>query len=166
MTTVRTATTRPDICERAPAEPFTAVFERLPLTTMPEAKPAAQVGGSEAEQFAVGVDLVVLPRRVRLRRAEPFGEADEHDPGGRASGPQVVVEPDAVGVPSDGSPLAMSPTIATPLSARSKSFTAATPKTTATSEPGTTGAMRRSPMTMPSEATPTASVRPGCRRGG
>ena len=38
--TVNTATTSPDTCERAPAEPLTAVFDRLPLTTMPVIMPA------------------------------------------------------------------------------------------------------------------------------
>ena len=54
----------------------------------------------------------------------------------------------------------MSPTMSTPLSARSKSSTTTTPKTTATSEPGTTGAKRRSPSTMASDDTPTSNVRP------
>ncbi len=39
VTTVSTATKRPDSCELAPAEPLTAVFERLPLTTMPLESP-------------------------------------------------------------------------------------------------------------------------------
>ena len=39
---VRRATRRPDACVRAPAEPFTAVFERLPFTTMPLESPAAR----------------------------------------------------------------------------------------------------------------------------
>ena len=50
----------------------------------------------------------------------------------------------------------MSPTIATPLSARSKSLTTTTPKMTATSEPGTTGAKRRSPSTSASDDAPTS----------
>ena len=33
------ATTSPDTWERAPAEPFTAVLERLPFTTMPLDRP-------------------------------------------------------------------------------------------------------------------------------
>jgi hypothetical protein len=36
---VSTATNRPDTCDFAPAPPFTAVFDRLPLTTMPDARP-------------------------------------------------------------------------------------------------------------------------------
>ena len=36
---VRAATTSPDTWERAPAEPFTAVLERLPFTTMPLDRP-------------------------------------------------------------------------------------------------------------------------------
>jgi hypothetical protein len=40
VTTVATAATSPDTWERAPAAPLTAVLERLPLTTMPLARPA------------------------------------------------------------------------------------------------------------------------------
>ena len=39
VTTVRTAAVSPESCDRAPAEPLTAVFDRLPLTTMPDASP-------------------------------------------------------------------------------------------------------------------------------
>ena len=35
VTTVKAATTSPDSCDFAPADPFTAVFDRLPLTTIP-----------------------------------------------------------------------------------------------------------------------------------
>ena len=45
---------------------------------MPLERPGAEVGGAEPDQLAVGVDLVVVPRRVGLGRAEPLGEADEH----------------------------------------------------------------------------------------
>ncbi len=58
---------------------------------------AAEVRRPETEQLAIGVDLVVLARRVRLRRAEPLGEPDEHDPGRRSGGSQVVVASHAVG---------------------------------------------------------------------
>ena len=57
---VRAATTSPEIWLLAPAPPLTAVFERLPLTTMPLDRPAAEVGGAEAEKLGVGVDLVVV----------------------------------------------------------------------------------------------------------
>ena len=87
VTTVSTATTSPETCDLAPAEPLTAVFDRLPLTTIPLRQPGAEVGGAEADQLAVGVDLVVGAGGVRLRRAEAFGEADEHDPGGRRRRP-------------------------------------------------------------------------------
>jgi hypothetical protein len=43
VSTVSAAHTRPEICERAPAAPLTAVFERLPLTTMPLARPEAML---------------------------------------------------------------------------------------------------------------------------
>jgi hypothetical protein len=41
VTIVRAATMRPDIWLLAPAEPLTAVFERLPLTTIPLESPLA-----------------------------------------------------------------------------------------------------------------------------
>ena len=41
VTTVSAAHTSPEICDRAPAEPLTAVFDRLPLTTIPLARPEA-----------------------------------------------------------------------------------------------------------------------------
>ena len=40
--TVRTATTRPESCVCAPADPLTAVFESEPLTTMPLESPLAR----------------------------------------------------------------------------------------------------------------------------
>ena len=43
VTTVRTATTSPETWLWAPAPPFTAVFDRLPLTTMPLASPAPRL---------------------------------------------------------------------------------------------------------------------------
>ena len=61
MTTVRAATMSPESwAVRAGAQPFTAVFERLPLTTMPLDRPAPEVGRAEAQQLAVRVDLVVV----------------------------------------------------------------------------------------------------------
>jgi len=41
VTTVSAAHTSPDSCDFAPALPLTAVLERLPLTTMPLARPTA-----------------------------------------------------------------------------------------------------------------------------
>ena len=43
MTIVSTATTSPDTWLCAPAPPLTAVFERLPLTTIPLARPEARL---------------------------------------------------------------------------------------------------------------------------
>ena len=73
MTIASTATTIPESCERAPAEPLTAVLDRLPPTTMPLESPGADVRGAETEQLAVGVDLVVVPGGVGLgwRRGPP-----------------------------------------------------------------------------------------------
>ncbi len=41
VSTVSAATTSPDSCDFAPAPALTAVFERLPLTTMPLERPDA-----------------------------------------------------------------------------------------------------------------------------
>jgi hypothetical protein len=41
--TVSAATTSPETWERAPAEPFTAVLDRLPFTTMPLDSPAPRL---------------------------------------------------------------------------------------------------------------------------
>ncbi len=79
VTTVRSATSKPDSCVFAPASPFTAVFDRLPFTTIPEHEARAEVRAAEPEQLAVRVDLVVVTRCVRLRRPETLGEPHEHD---------------------------------------------------------------------------------------
>ncbi len=42
VSTVINATTSPDTCDLAPAPPFTAVFDRLPLTTIPLDRPAVK----------------------------------------------------------------------------------------------------------------------------
>jgi hypothetical protein len=44
--TVRTATNSPETCDFAPAPPLTAVLDRLPLTTMPDARPEPTLGGA------------------------------------------------------------------------------------------------------------------------
>ena len=81
---VSAATTRPEICECAPAPPLTAVLERLPFTTMPLREAGRQVGGAEAQQLAVGVDLVVVAGGVGLGRAEPLRKADQQHAHGAA----------------------------------------------------------------------------------
>ena len=92
VTIVSTATTRPDTWLFAPAPPLTAVFDRLPLTTMPLARPDGEVGAAEPDQLAVGVDLVVVAGGVGLGRAEALGEADQRDADRAAGELQVVVE--------------------------------------------------------------------------
>ena len=52
------------------------------------------------------------------------------------------------------------PTIATPWCWSEKALTRTIPSTTATSDPGTTGARRRSPITAASETAPTSRVAP------
>ena len=74
------------------------------MTDHPGTQPSSEVRRAEAEQLAVGVDLVVLAGGVRLRRAETLGEPDEHDPGCGPRSAEVVVESDAVGRPQLGQP--------------------------------------------------------------
>ena len=59
VTMVRAATTSPDTWLLAPPEAFTAVFERLPLTTIPLVMPAPMLAAPRRDQLTVVVDLVV-----------------------------------------------------------------------------------------------------------
>ena len=111
-TTVSTAASSPETCVRAPADALTAVLERLPLTTIPLRQAGGEVGAAERDQLAVGVDPLAAGR-VRLGRAEPFGERDQHhaDPAARpAAG---VARARRRAAPSDGRPLRSSPTVGT-----------------------------------------------------
>ena len=110
---VSAATTRPDTWLLAPAPPLTAVFERLPLTTMPLDRPAPRFAAPSPEQLAVGVDLVVVTGGVRLGRSQTLRKADQDDADGAAGELEVLLGAD-VGQPSDGNPPSMCPTIATP----------------------------------------------------
>ena len=119
------------------AEPLTAVFDRLPLTTMPLPEPGAEVGGAEADQLAVGVDLVVVAGGVGLGRAEALGEADEHDADRRRAPAQVVVEARRRRAGRRRAAReSMWPTISTPWSSRSKILTATMPKSDRDERPG------------------------------
>ena len=93
MTTVRAARPGPRPASLAPAPPLTAVFERLPLTTMPLDRPGAEVGGAEAEQLPVGVDLVVAPGpRRSWPRPRPSAKPTSMTPAAAAARRQVVAE--------------------------------------------------------------------------
>ncbi len=59
-------------------------------------QPRREVRAAEAEQLAVGVDLVVVAGGVGLGRAEALGEADQHHPD-RAGGEVAVVAEAGVG---------------------------------------------------------------------
>ncbi len=78
VTRVSTAAVVPESCDRAPALPLTAVFDRLPLTTMPLVRPAPTLAAPEPQQLAVGVDVVALTGGVGLGGPQTLGEADEH----------------------------------------------------------------------------------------
>ena len=101
--TVRTATKSPETCDLRPGA---AVDRRLGEAAVDDhagRQTGAGVGGAEAEELLVGVDVVAGARRVGLGGAETLGEAD------RARRPrrdpprlEVVVEADAVGEPERG----------------------------------------------------------------
>ena len=55
MTTVSTATTSPEACVLAPAEPLTAVLDSDPLTTMPlDETPAARLAAPRPTSSRLG----------------------------------------------------------------------------------------------------------------
>ena len=58
----------------------------------PARQAGGEVGAAEPDHLAVGVDLVVVPGRVGLGRAEALGEADQRDADRAAAELQVVVE--------------------------------------------------------------------------
>jgi hypothetical protein len=52
--TVITGTNTPEICERAPAPAFTAVFDKLPFTTMPLDNPAPRLAAPSPSSSRLG----------------------------------------------------------------------------------------------------------------
>ena len=141
VTSVRAAAVIEETCDLAPAAPFTAVLERLPLTTIPPVTPAPR-----------------LPRRVRaapgwcrcrsppaayvLAAPRPSAKPTSMTPT-RAPSSSRKSAPLTSGRPSDGSPESMVPTMSSPSSSRPRTVTAAIPAAATTSEPGTGGAQRR-----------------------
>ena len=130
----------------------------------PAAQAGGEVRGAEPEQLAVRVDVVVVARGVRLRRAEPLGEADERD-ARRARRQVEVAAASTSGRPSGGSPASIEPTMSTPWLSSESSSTATTPSATATSEPGTAGANRRRPAPRRARARRRRASRALSRRG-
>src|SRR5215217_2118946 len=138
-----TATTRPLTWDLAPAPPLTAVFDKLPLTTMPDDSPEPR-----------------LPRRARPAPGwrsphsrpwwrtfgcpEPFSEADQEHSNGWAEQRQIVPPPDAVRQAQRRKAGVDVADDLTPLSSSPKSQTARMLKITATSEPGISGSQRLS----------------------
>ena len=113
-------------------------------------QPGAEVGRAEADSSRFGVDVVVVARRVGLGGAEALGEADQRDADGARREVEVV---------RGRARRAARPAAARCRSSRrcrrrsgSSSSTTRTPTATATSEPGTTGAKRRSPSTSASDS--------------
>ena len=158
VTIVSAATTSPETCVRAPAPAFTAVFDRLPLTTMPPDSPDARLAVPSPISSRFGVDVVVVPRRVVLGGAEALREPDQRDPDRRGGDAQVVVQrrPSAART-SAGRP-GSARRCPRPSRRARTIVTTPIPKPTAISDPGTTGRYSLSPTTMISETTPTARV--------
>jgi hypothetical protein len=91
--TVSTATTSDELALRA--GPSVHGGLRKAAVDQHAARQArADAGGAQPEQLAVGVDFVVVLRRIGLGRAESFREADEHGAQGRGGDVEVVGEAD------------------------------------------------------------------------
>ena len=79
----------------------------------------SEVRGAEAEQLAVGVDLVVVPGGVGLGRAQALREADQHDADGAAGELEVLLGADVRAARATAGRRRCRPTISTPCSSRS-----------------------------------------------
>ena len=115
MTTVSAATVSPDSCDLRAGAAVDRGLGQAAVDDHAGGEPGAEVGGAEPDQLAVGVDVVAGLGRVRLRRAEPLGEADQQHADRRPDELQVVVRRGDVRQAEGGSPASMCPTIATPL---------------------------------------------------
>ena len=113
-------------------------------------EPRADVRGAETDQLAVGVDLVVVLGGVGLGGAEPLHEADQHHSDGRRGQIEVVA---ARRRPAARRREARSRSgrRSRRRASRSNRLTARMPRSTATSEAGTTGAYALGPSTRTSE---------------
>jgi hypothetical protein len=74
VTTVSTATTSPEACLRAPAEPLTAVLDSDPFTTMPLDSPAARFAVPRPMSSRFG--LIWYPSRESYVFAAPRPSAN------------------------------------------------------------------------------------------
>ena len=123
----------------ATSRPRTAVDRRLREAAVDDhaaGEAGGEVGRAEAEQLAVRVDLVVVPGRVGLGRAERPRRSRRASRRPRRRRGRGSRRAPTSGRPSDGSPLSMWPTISTPCWSRSKTVTAAMPSSTADERAG------------------------------
>lgn len=87
--TVGPATKTPESWVRASADQLTAVFDMLPLTTMPLERPAPRPAAPSPISSRLASTLVVAARGVGRRRSESLGEGDElHAAWTRGRGPR------------------------------------------------------------------------------
>ena len=77
--TASTAATMPDIWVLAPAPPLTAVFERLPPTTMPPERPEPRFAAPRPISSRLALDLVAVAGGEALGRSQPLDERQQHD---------------------------------------------------------------------------------------
>ena len=94
------------------------------------------VGGTEADHFAVGVDRIAAARAKASGRDDPRRETDE-EYGGRAEQEPVDREAGPGGSDSEGSTDGMSPTTAIPIPGNRIAAESMTETTTTTTGPGT-----------------------------
>ena len=95
--TVSAATMTPESCERRAGGAVHGGLGEAAVHDHPARKPGGEVGGAEADQLSVGIDRVVRPAGVALGRAQPFSEADEHDPSRGRDRLEIVGQREAIG---------------------------------------------------------------------
>jgi hypothetical protein len=76
----------------APAPPVDRRLGQAAVDDHAGGQAGAEVGGAEADQLTVGIDVVALLRGVGLRRGEALGEPDENYPNGCSRETEVVAE--------------------------------------------------------------------------
>ena len=155
-TTASAAASRAESCVRAPAEALTAVFERLPATTIPLQRPEATFAPPSATSSRLA--SIRSGRRPRTpwprpapRRTRSASRRGRRRPARRRRRARCRA------APSDGSPLAIEPTVGT---SRPKALTAAIAAHDRHQRTRNAGSDRRSPRINASESVPTSSVSP------
>lgn len=159
LTTVNAAATRFASWVRPPELPWTAVLERLPLTTMPPKRPEPRLATpvpASSRRVSMG-----MPSRTAyvLAAPRPSTKATSNTPAAAPSS-SVYCGSEEPGNPTEGRPAGIVPTTLTPCAPRSSTIEAPMPSATTTSADGITGRRRCSPRSPTSARRPTAAVGP------